>query len=315
MRIQGFTILKKLKTVFALTSLTIFMACEGSNDQATTLMQSSRGTDSSFCTITAQENALDFGSSIPNDSNVYLYSTNQLNEGLQNFYNYFQYDSLGTIINLDSSYARLKTSSIQSLYSIISEDSTLNFNPSTDYGAMRFHFGMQEKKLIIIFEPLILRSSETPNECNVISTQMYYVSNSLGEIDLIDNEAFATLVQNFQGENSKININHPSNVANKKFIATDDTLGDIKSCTMSFQEIVRMYCDNSASPNNDDLINFWIIAKNCYLNNPNYQLGIVASFRIGESAPMQGSFKNYAADYSQMCPPKCNIVEINYYSN
>ncbi|MBL7713444.1 MAG: hypothetical protein JNL13_13315 [Chitinophagaceae bacterium] len=265
-----------------------------------------------ICNMTSREPQLNFSLDRNPESNVYVYTENQLNNGLANFSANFRYlDAGGNVQPLDPSDQKLSVSNLIQLYDALVTDSTVGYDPDSNYSALRMHFGMDGQKIILIYEPVALKRTGVPKECDVVGTNKYFRTDASNSFIAISAGTFNLLTNNLRGSGSNIYITHPNNPNIFSFINNTDATGDIRSNVMSMQEIVRMYCDNADYPNAADKINFSIVASQ-YAGS-NYRMHVVAHYRMGLSLPSSGTFKNYAADYAEMCPVNCGRFNINYY--
>lgn len=268
----------------------------------------------SFCSMTDDEKELHFGLERNQDSNFYLFSQDQLNVGMANFYANFKYADSGLIQNLDSSNQTLAVGDLIQLYATLQNDSSVHYDPDSNYSAIQMNFGMEGKKIILIYEPVVLKPTAIAKECTVVSTNRYFRVDSLNNFIEVTYTNYSGLVQRLRNSGSKIHINHPNDPTVSAFINNSDSTGDVRSNIVSFQQIAKMYCDNTSLESFWDRINFTIVAnRNAAMTN-NYRMHVVPNFRLGLSSTASGTYKNYAADFVQMCPTKCNIVSINYYA-
>ena len=266
-----------------------------------------------FCNIVNDEKRLDFGLDRDTSANNYVFTQSQLNEGLLNLHAHFKYKDFSIVQNLDSSKQTLSIQELYQMFYALQYDTSVHYNPDSNYSALRLHFGMEGKKLILIYEPVILIPTTVPKECSVSATDQYYRIDSVGNFINISNTECAYLLSNLRSGSSKIHILHPNNSTVFHFINTSDASGDIRSNIITYQQIAKMYCDNTQGISSSDRINFTIVANQNATLTSNYRMHVVPNFRIGLSSAVSGTYKNYAADYLEMCPIKCNIVSINFY--
>lgn len=288
-----------------------------SNEKARNLSkmieESSSSRSADFCSITSIEPDLHFGLDRDTSLNNYVFTQSQLSAGLFNFHTNFKYDNSGTIVELDSSKQTLSIDELLQLFSELESDSSVHYVPDSNYSALRLFFGMEAKKIILIYEPIVLKPTGVPKECSIASTNKYFRVDSNGYFIPITASSQIMLMNNLQSSSSKIRITHPINPSTYNFIDNLDSTGDIRSNIISFQQISKMYCDNTQGVSLTDRINFTIVANRNASLTSNYRMHVVPNFRLGLSTAVSGTYKNYAADYAQMCPVKCNIVSINYY--
>lgn len=308
---------KILATVICIISL-LQLGCKKENHsneipQSLKKMISESSFFSDFCSITSSEPELDFGLGRDTSNNLYVYTQSQLNAGLSNFYANFQYKDTGTVQNLDSSKEMLTINQLIELFSVLETDTSLHYEKDSNYSALRLHFGMEGKKIILIYEPIVLKPTIVPKECTVVGTNSYYRIDSLDNLIPISSSTQSILVNNLRDGSSKIHITHPYNPTTCNFINNYDSTGDIRSNIVSFQQISKMYCDNTQGVSLTDKINFTIVANQNASYTSNYRMHVVPNFRLGLSSPVTGTYKNYGADYLEMCPVKCNIVSISLY--
>lgn len=271
-------------------------------------------TSTDFCSLTGREPVLDFGLDRSPSMNNYVFSQSQVNDGIANFHAYFKYEESSVVSNLDSPDNSLSVGELLTLYSELESDSAVDYDPDSNYSALRITFGMEGKKIVLIYEPIALKPTTVAKECFVVSTNKYYRVDSGDNFVPLSNADFATLTNSFKGSSSKIYISHPNNIGVHKFINASDETGDIRSNIVSFQQISRMYCDNNQEYSLYDRIKFTIVANQNESLTSNYRMHVVANFRLGLSVPATSTYKNYAADYMQLCPISCNVVSINYYT-
>jgi hypothetical protein len=265
-----------------------------------------------FCNITAREPQLDFSLERNPENNVYIYTDNQLSVGTSNFFANFRYmDASSAVQNLDSPNQKLSVANLVMLYDALAADSTVDYDPDSNYSALRMHFGMDGQKIILIYEPVALKPTSVPKECDVVGTNKYFRTDASNNVIAVSSGTFNLLTNNLRGSGSRIYITHPNNPGISSFINSPDGVADVRSNIMSMQEIVRMYCDNADYPNTSDLINFSIVASQNA--GSNFRMHVVAHYRMGLSSFSPGTFKNYAADYAEMCPFNCSRFYVNYY--
>lgn len=265
-----------------------------------------------FCSLTSKERELHFGLDRNANTNNYVYTAAQVYAGEANLYANFKYFD-GTLRDLDSSNQSLALNDLISLYNVLRYDSSVGYNPDSSYSALRMHFGLEGRRIILIYEPVVLKPIGTSKECNVIGTDKYFRADAADYLIPVSNMDFATLTNNLRSTTSNIRINHPNNPTVSNFINTSDSSGDIRSNIISFQQVVRMYCDNTGVESMPDRIRFTIVANQNETLTSNFRMHVVPNYNLGASSPIPGSYRSYAADYTQMCPTICNIVTVNIY--
>lgn len=261
--------------------------------------------DCLMITDAGKEYPLDFGNPT-NDKNVYSYAKYELEPNEEQFYAHYRY---GNDEQLDNTFTKVKVSYLCSFYNIIKSNS--NYHPENgDLSALRMYFGMQDKRIVIIYEPVILKETVRNQRYESKLFGRFWTADASGSLSEINNAA--VLIQNYQSQNSNIYIKHITG-AGTKFIDKDDdfSVGDVKYCTMPLQQIFRMYRDNSNGYNPDDAILFTIVASDYFSNSgDNYKTHIVANYKTGSIPEQSNTYKGLGADFSQMSPPNNNTVEM-----
>ena len=222
---------------------------------------------------------------------------------------------------------KIKLQDLVTIYQQIKSD-TNNYKPnSSDVAALKMTYGLNKTndRLVIIYSPLIVKNILLTNISNAgADVQQIRSYNSLYEvknkkwiitmqptgysfIPKTDAEA-EEYEKNFR---DSIEIKDPPEANNgRHFRNTDDfKYGDIKSTFMSFQQLFRMYCDNSNSiVKMDDYLTIYPVAGK--FKHTGFKLHIVVSKGpLKDDTALKNQttsdFQLLAADASQMCPPKC----------
>jgi hypothetical protein len=285
------------------------------SDSVAKLASSSTFTGLTCTNRIIDETELSYGS-LSDPTNVYRYLKSELETGISNFQTNFKYvNSQGVLEPIARSADSVSIANIDSMYKIIYINS--QYAPADgDYAALRMHLGMEGNKMVVIFEPIILKATNTANLCNIIPTGIYFRNYPEGTWRKInDSNEFKTRIDAYQSPNSQINIIHSNNASTKFMNQGDFATDDIQNCIIPIQQINSMYCDNAgASPLNTDKIAFTIIANNYFVGSPNYKLHIVASYNIG-ILPVADKYVGLGADFTQLCPINCNTSYVNYYNS
>jgi hypothetical protein len=266
------------------------------------------------CDTTLGETPLKYGA-LACSTNVYVYTLSEMERSKIYFKNHFRYKSLrDTIKNLpvsiDSQSFRALVGKVRAIYPLQSD---------SGHAAVRFHFGMENRAMVIIFQPVFL-SKQYPN---IPDSSYKFIQSEIdsfyqvvgGQLVRIDTARKSRLIKNYQ---DNVYIVHIKDSNDTHFNCSSDFHdGDTRFALMPLQQIFRMYCENSPSQN--DNITFQIVADSHYVTQgqkvENFKVHVVAY--INEKVIDNWSsetFKDYAADFDQMCPPKCDkSIWLNYY--
>lgn len=262
-----------------------------------------------ICTIPQGEQPINFFLQYPADTNRYLYSLAELDSGVANFFNYFKYQATQQQQELDTPNQTLMVKDLSDMYALIKNDPLIGYDSSTDYAALRMTFGMSGKRVMLIFEPIVLKPTEEPNMCSVTGTNHYFRADDEASMIALDEESTNQMVNSLVSPMSPIYINHPANPEIHTFINSDGPDGDTRSVIMTFQEIFGMYCANTPAPSMTDRINF-TIAANQMTPQGNFKMHVVVNYRIGQTTPVIGTFTGDGADFSTACPTLCQLIPI-----
>jgi len=281
-----------------------------------------------ICALTNDEDSLDFGRG--DQRTNYMYTLSELNTGIAAFGNYFKYQvskapvTTAPLVNVPS---KVKLSEINKRIDEIKK--MMSGTGKKYFSALQMHYGIKDKKIIIIYEPIALSNYENSFKkygyyrCDdVTSTNNFYVANDDGTLKLLDADTKKTLIDSYTG---KIYIQHfYKDTKNSIDFITDDAnaeRGDIHYCTMPIQQVIREYRENikdCSASNPDDLVSFNIIADNRYyfgkrpilLRRRNYKLHVIVSYGTLRDNGFDGTFNGLSADFGQMCPPNCGWSQI-----
>jgi len=265
--------------------------------------------NSGICGIPENENPINFFLQYPADSNRYLYNTAEVDSGLANFFYYFKYSVNQQQQELDTPNQTLLVRDLSDMYALIKNDPVLAYDPATDYAAIRMNFGMSGKRVILIFEPVVLKPTETPNFCTITGSSHYFRADDNASMVALDEESVNDALMGLRSPMSPIYINHPANPEMHGFINSDDLDGDTRSAVMTFQEIFGMYCANTPAPSLNDRINFTILA-NQMTPQGNFKMHVVVNYHLGQTQPQIGTFNGDGADFATLCPTRCDVVPI-----
>ena len=243
------------------------------------------------------------------------YTTSNLRKGLSDFYKYFQYtvnnpDNPPTM--LDSCNERVSLDDICELYSDII--GSKKYNPNTDFAAIRIIYGMEEKHLVMIYQPIILKYSDSNYEEFRIynldtSIQNFYRLTSDGILQRFENrDQIVPLVDAFRSSDSHIYITRRRGDEDHKYKDGPDA----KSTVFLMQDIISVYLRNPNPPSATPKITFSFVS-NAYryslFEKYKQKAHIVAHYNIGKNPRVDGlRFSSCGADYSQMCPPQCDAI-------
>jgi hypothetical protein len=264
---------------------------------------------SPICSIPQGEQPINFFLQYPADSNRYLYNVAEVDSGVANFFTYFKYQVNQQQQELDTPNQTLRVKDLNDMYTLIKNDPVLGYNAATDYAALRMSFGMTGKRVIIIFEPVVLKPTGEPNFCTITGSTHYFRADDVSSMVALDEESTNEIINGLCSPMSPIYINHPENPEIHSFINSDGPDGDIRSVVMTFQEIFGMYCANATAPSLNDRINFTILA-NQMTPQGNFKMHTVVNYRIGQKPPATGTFDGDGADFSTTCPSMCQIIPI-----
>jgi hypothetical protein len=260
-------------------------------------------------------------------NNVYAYDASDLSTGKTNFSQNFRYSTDGTpgsLVTVNNPVVSLNISDIGRMFNDIVASG--NFFPqNSDHSALAIHYGIDlssgQPIMILFFEPVILKLITGSNNNN------NYKFYNTGKLYRIVGGTFqltnATDTQNLTKNYHNIYQKYATGVFQPFNFSANFIDGDTRFTTISIQQISQMYCDNQATvinPVQINLINFNIIADNHY-NDQNgqpvadYKLHVVASYNnttLGTNVS-NSNYLNCGADFTQMCPPNCSSLWINYY--
>lgn len=264
---------------------------------------------SPICSIPQGEKPINFFLQYPADSNDYLYSEAEVDSGVANFFTYYKYFANQQQVELDTPNQTLMVRDLKDMYALIKNDPLLEYDSSKDYAALRMTFGMTGKRVILIFEPVVLKPTGEPNLCTVTGSNHYFRADDVSSMVALDEESTNTIVNSLVSPMSPIYINHPANPEIHTFINSDGPDGDSRSAVMTFQEIFGMYCGNTTAPSLDDRINFTILANQMTAQG-NFKMHVVVNYRIGQTTPVIGTFAGDGADYATLCPMECVTIPV-----
>lgn len=268
--------------------------------------------------LTAEINQIEYGD-LSTKNNIYCYDSIDLNRGLVNFYKYFKYRPNlfeEIFVELERDTAKL---SIQQLEFLLNECKKINYTLENSIAAIRMFFGIENQKMIILFEPICLQkviNTDGTFKIDTFSERVFYRMQN-NNLQLSPN--YNELIEAYQSPDfgkSKIYIKHlrRSTRYTTLFIKNDNPyIGDTKSCILPIQQIEKMYCDNY--PNWGGKINFSVVANNNYdflrgpnLRRKNMKLHVIAYLDSVTTNNTIDSFKNLGADFGQMDPPRIESV-------
>lgn len=262
-----------------------------------------------ICSIPEGEQPINFFLQYPADSNRYLYNTAEVDSGVANFFTYYKYQANQQQVALDTPNQTLQVKDLSDMYTLIQHDSLLGYNPATDYAAIRMSFGMIGKRVILIFEPVVLKPTETPNLCTISGSNHYFRADDASSMVALDEESMNDAILGLRSPMSPIYITHPANPDLHGFINSEGPDGDTRSAVMTFQEIFGMYCANAPVPSMSDRINFTILA-NQMTPQGNFKMHVVVNYRLGEAVQQIGTFNGDGADFATLCPTRCDVVPV-----
>ena len=285
------------------------------------------------CALTNNEDILNFGT-ITTGTN-YMYPLSKVNDGVTAFNTYFKYIISENPINTAPLVNDPDQINLSAICDRLNEIKTMMKGTDKKYfSALRMHYGIKEKKMVIIYEPIALSTYEQSYatygyyRCDDITTSNhFYTSKSDGTLEQIDaTNDMKPMVDDYT---HNIYIQHlfRGTRDNVHFIDNDADarLGDIHYCIMPIQQILKQYGDNipdCKAGNPDDRISFNIIADNTYFyktihfgRRKNYKLHVVTSFGTLRDDTFDATFNGLAADFGQMCPPNCGWSQIPQFSS
>lgn len=265
------------------------------------------------------ESSLSYGD-LSTSTNVYAFEKQELEDGRTNFDNNFKIKNpQGQPLPLANPVHNMAMSYIFTMLDDVKNNQ--NFDPANDHSALKMHYGMDQQAMVIIFEPIILKHYST-DKYTVISTDKFYRITG-NTVNIITATATNTLKQNYH---NNVWIDHVDNPSNDFDPSDDFFAGDTRYTIIPIQQIITMYCDNSnASCNNHDndiaaadIVSFSIVANDFFYSGrrhiENFKLHVIV-YKNGtlQDDVHETCFLHCGADFTQMCPPNCNYVNLNYY--
>jgi hypothetical protein len=290
--------------------------------------------DNTLSTLISIETPLHFGL-LKDPGNYYTFNKEDIDLGENKFYSNYKYDNginssgIPDTTRLDSCYTLVRLDTL----SAIIKDLKIAGYPISDkyYTAVRMHYGMEGKKLILIFEPIVLKpsSNESPNKnCKIISPckNRLYKFDEFGNAKIINSNEFQKFIDEYRSSSSKIYINHFNKIKKTKFYeAKPDNLkeSDVKSAVMSVQQILRVFKDNSGNFNlGREKIKFSFVSQNYNGSEDGkphiiatYNFGVLSEKSLSNKEEEEANFIGLGGDFSQLCPDQCNEISINKYIN
>ncbi len=275
----------------------------------------------SLATMPEGERALHYGLIKGNDENVYTYTEAEKARGLENFIATFKY--VDENHDLSKTEDKILLSSIVQFYSDILN--THRYSSATGYAAIKMIYGMDANKIILIYNPVILQDPDGDDECDIDPTDKFYIAGADGSLgNAITKDEVNVLQTKLIGPESSIYIKHYGRHTRREHRFIDDennqSRGDTKASILPIQQIMTMYRDNLSGQNAaaDHLLNFTLIANDYFAKSisriKNYKMHVVVDYNFPHQQQEGERFEGLGVDFAQMCPPRCNTVNVNHYN-
>jgi hypothetical protein len=238
------------------------------------------------------------------------YDNGDLAKYTEYFNKHFKYENNGTPQSLDDCTVQVKMDFIKTFFD---QAKVLgNYNSNQDFTGIKIIYGMEGRKLIMIFQPLILKRTFDMDYGGyyydaVLSSNCYKINNN-GSLDgphLLQD--YQGLIDGYQAPNSKIYMEKITTDSHKFINGTSTS-----SCTLALQDVIEVYLHNinTQIPDLNAQVTFSFVASLMTTNDPNqadWEQHIVVSHRPGQlENDGVHKFRSYALDYSQLCPPQCD---------
>jgi hypothetical protein len=240
------------------------------------------------------------------------------------FTNRFRCDSLGDTLVIDNTPQRINMSALDSFYRLAnSQVKCANF-----LTGIRITLGMQNNAIVFLYQPVYMHDTGTYRQENSyyvfdLDPKTYYTYDPAKFLFVKYNGDAAALCKNYY---TNIRIIHTQDATletfNQDFSGRQSWKNDTKSIIFSFQEIFRLYHDNT---NETDGQRY---CKNIYIRNgaANYRKGKLNQWRIKHTVLFSidnGSLNSFLslpqitevgrfANLAHLCPPSCE--SLNYYT-
>jgi len=187
--------------------------------------------------------------------------------------------------------------------------STLNTDDCPNgcyFTALRVYYGISGNNIILIYNPLVMNLlgsnavnddifSITPSSLDY-ATAFYTYSGGFVSVDLDTATQYITTYRN------SIMIQR-SGGATTHFILEDSILGDANSSMIPYQEID---CLGNVAPNPFYMVSGAVI----YPPTGTYKQSVSIS-KVDPTSPVTPAPFVSAANYANLCPPNCGVVEVN----
>lgn len=284
-----------------------------------------------YCTLLGDEDVMDFGLGT-DPGNKYMYSDTELKVGMNGFKAFIKYNpDIQLEEPLANPVVNIKLKHLAMMYDSIKNRT--GYSADTCFAAIKVYYGLLNKKIIFICEPIALKHPKSSDKvydyCDTQGTGIFYVADENGSFDTIGKALVDTLTMRYM---DSVSITHfkrtwygwKVRTADRKFRGgTDDwDYNDTRFCIMPLQQIMRMYRENipqceTADP--EDYIHFAIIANNYYVKRRlfgkilNYKVHLVVYTDNIKNTGFDGTFNGLGADFGQMCPPNCGVVQVPAY--
>jgi hypothetical protein len=248
------------------------------------------------------EKEFDYGNLKSNDC-VYSFDAGNFISSNINFNEHFRYINEDGL--LDKTPVMISIVELKNKFAAIQQD--INYDPGHgDIAAMVMHFGMQGNKIFPIFQLAVMHPTNISNRYTWDTANDHFrIIN--GTFNSIHVDTFSKYTNAYTSPNSDIYIIHSRVSFGHKFYSSlTKFYGDVRCCTMPFQQIFKMYNDNGgdcASDAASGMVQFSIEATMYRRSLRNYKLHVVASYGSFPEDTDQNTFRGLGADFSQMSPP------------
>ncbi len=251
-----------------------------------------------------------FNYAVPNDEYRYLMS--ERDRDINYFATNFKLQPNGNQSIVNPSFY-LSLGAINKFIGILSQQ--FGYDKTKNFAGLKMMYGMTNSGMLLIFSPVVLTLDGNGNvECSVIESNQYYTTDANGGIVTLTTKQMTMDTQYYH---SQVWINHPAITQdNHKFLYGTFPNADSKYTIIPIQQILAMYADNPTGNSHsiNDKIQLNIGASNLFRNTgnpPNFKVHVIAGYNLNvECADDTHRFKDLAADFTQMCPPACNISYI-----
>lgn len=266
-----------------------------------------------YCTLLDDEDSMDFKKGITK-GNVYMYEKWEMQDGLDNFKQFYKLKNGSDAEEIEKPVIQISVSNIVQVLDELKLKTT--YDPRTCFSAIKMYYGIDNKKIVLICEPIALKKNGSGKNSDTIGSGSFFVADDAGGFAKVARSDMESLTKAYR---NSIYIIHVDDEENHDFVDndTDFEKGDTKYCVLPLQQIIRMYRENLSScvaAKGEDLISFAVLANNYFKFRwirgtiPNYKLHILAYYNIQNDVYSE-NFKGLGADYGQMCPPNNRQVQ------